>query len=179
MSSERLTPAQMRQLEDQVSQADDVRLYRRTLALLMWGRGTSVTEIATLLQVRRQSVYNWLASYTSTSDPARLRDAARSGRPPYWTDQIEALLADAIATPPDQLGFLAVNWTVPLLQDHLEHACSIRFSDDTIRRALHRLGYVWKRYRYVLDEDPDLEKKTPYSGSTARFAATECGACPR
>jgi transposase len=172
MSSERLTPAQMRELEDQVSQTDDVRLYRRTLALLMWGRGTSVTEIATLLQVHRQSVYNWLASYTSTSDPARLRDAPRSGRPPYWTDQIEALLADAIAIPPDQLGFLAVNWTVPLLQDHLERAGTIRFSDDTIRRALHRLGYVWKRYRYVLDEDPELEKKTPYSGSTARFATT-------
>ena len=82
------------------------------------------------------------------------------------------LLADVIATPPDQLGYLAVNWTVPLLQDHLERACSTRFSDDTIRRALHHLGYVWKRYRYVLDEDPDLEKKTPHSWSTAQLAST-------
>jgi transposase len=179
MSSERFTPAQMQQLEDQLIQADDVRLYRRTLALLMWGRGTSVTEIATVLRVRRQSVYNWLASYTSASDPARLRDAVRSGRPPCWTSQTEALLADAIASAADQFGYLAVNWTVPLLQDHLERACSIRFSDDTIRRALHHLGYVWKRYRYVLDEDPDLEKKTPYSWSTARLATTECRACGR
>ena len=82
MNSERLTPAQMQQLENQLTQTDDVRLYRRTLALLMWGRGTSVSEIATVLQVRRQSIYNWLATYTTTSDPSCLRDAARSGRPP-------------------------------------------------------------------------------------------------
>jgi len=169
----------VRQLEDQLTQADDVRLYRRTLGLLMWGRGTSVTEIATLLQVRRQSVYNWLATYTTTSDPARLCDAVRSGRPPRWTSETEALLADAMAVPPDQLGYLAVNWTVPLLQDHLERACDLRFSDDTIRRALHHLGYVWKRYRYVLNEDPDLEKKTPHPCSSARLASTQCGAGPR
>lgn len=179
MSSERFTPAQMQQLEHQLLQTDDVRLYRRTLALLMWGRGSSVTEIANLLQVRRQSVYNWLASYTTTSDPACLRDAVRSGRPRRWTSQTQAFLADTIATPPDQHGYLAVNWTVPLLQDHLERESSTRFSDDTIRRALHRLGYVWKRYRYVLDPDPDLEKKTPYSWPTARLASTQCGAGPR
>jgi transposase len=179
MSSERFTPAQMQQLEDQLTQTDDVRLYRRTLALLLWGRGTSVTEIASLLQVRRQSVYNWLASYTSTSDPACLRDALRSGRPPQWTSQTEALLADTIAVPPDQLGYLAVNWTVPLLQEQLERESSTRFSDDTIRRALHRLGYVWKRYRYVLDPDPHLEKKTPYSWSTARLTSALCAAGPR
>jgi transposase len=179
MSSERFTPAQIQHLEHQLAQTDDVRLYRRILALLLWGRGSTVTEIATLLQIRRQSVYNWLASYTTSSDPACLRDAARSGRPPRWTSQTEALLADTIVVPPDQLGHLAVNWTLPLLQDHLERACSTRFSDDTIRRALHRLGYVWKRYRYVLDEDPDLEKKTPHSWSTARLASTQCGAGPR
>jgi transposase len=142
-----------------LTQTDAVRLYRRTLALLMWGRGSSVTAIAMMLQVQRQSLYNWLASYTSTSDPTCLRDALRSGRPPRWTSHTETLLADAIALTPDQLGYLAVTWTVPLLQDHLEGISTTRFSDDTIRRALHRLGYVWKRYRYVLDEDEDLEKK--------------------
>ena len=179
MSSERLTLAQMQQLEDQLTHTDDVRLYRRTLALLMWGRGASVSEIASLLQVHRQSVYNWLTSYTSSADPACLRDALRCGRPPRWTTQTEALLADTIAVPPDQKGYLAVNWTVPLLQDHLEQESSTRFSDDTIRRALHRLGYVWKRYRYVLEPDPDLEKKTPDSWPTARSASTMRGAGPR
>jgi transposase len=179
MSHERLTPAQMQQLERQLARTDDVRLYRRTLALLMWGRGSPVAEIASLLSVRRQSVYNWIAIYTQTHEPQSLRDGERPGRPPRFPAQFEARLADLIAVPPDQLGYLAVNWTVPLLQDHFKHECGTTFSDDTIRRALHRLGYVWKRYRYVLDPDPELEKKTPDSWPNPRFRSTQCGAGPR
>jgi hypothetical protein len=33
-------------------------------------------------------------------------------------------------------------------------------SDETIRRELQRLGYVWKRGRYELEPDPEEEKKT-------------------
>jgi transposase len=104
-----------------------------------------------------------------------LRDGERSGRPPHWTAQFEARLADLIAVPPDQLGYLAVNWTVPLLQDHFKRESAATFSDDTIRRALHRLGYVWQRYRYVLDEDPLREKKTPDSWSNPRLRSTQRG----
>ena len=171
MTSKRLEPAQMQQLERQLVQTDDVRVYRRTLALLMWGRGSAVAEIASLLNVRRQSVYNWIATYLHSGDPACLRDSERSGRPARWTAQIETRLADLLGVSPDQLGYLAINWTVPLLQDQLERDTQVQFSDDTIRRALHRLGYVWKRYRYVLAPDPDLEKKTPDSWSTAGFTA--------
>jgi len=109
MSSERFRPVQTQQLERQLMQTDDARLYRRTLALLMWGRGTAVTEIATLLQVRRQSVYNWLASYTTTSESGAAPRCCTVRSPPRWTSETEALLADAIAVPPDQLGYLAVN----------------------------------------------------------------------
>jgi transposase len=176
MTSQRLSPAQMQQLERQLIQTDDVRLYRRTLALLMWGRGSAVAEIASLLHVRRQSVYNWIASYTQTSDPSRLRDQERSGRPPNWTEQTEALLAELLSVAPEQFGYLAVNWTVPLLQEQLERDTRVHFSDDTIRRALHRLGYVWKRYRYVLDPDPELEKKTAHSWPNPGLRARQCAA---
>ena len=179
MTSKRLTPRQMQQLEHQLVQTDDVRLYRRTLALLMWGRGTAVAEIASLLHVRRQSVYNWLASYKQMPDPACLRDAERPGRPRCWTEQTDTLLTELMLVPPDQLGYLAVNWTVPLLQGHLKRESGSHFSDDTIRRALHRLGYVWKRYRYVLEPDPELEKKTAHSRPNPRLAATQCGASGR
>lgn len=176
MTSQRLAPAQMQQLEGQLMQTDDVRLYRRTLALLMWGRGSAVAEIASLLHIRRQSVYNWIASYTHSSDPTRLRDRERPGRPPSWTSETEALLAELLSVSPEQFGYLAVNWTVPLLQEQLERDTGVHFSDDTIRRGLQRLGYVWKRYRYVLDPDPELEKKTAYSWPNPLLTATQCAA---
>jgi hypothetical protein len=52
-----------------------------------------------------------------------------------------------------------VNWTVPLLQEHLSRCTDRWLSDDTIRRELDRLGYVWKRFRSVLPPDSRREKK--------------------
>jgi hypothetical protein len=60
---------------------------------------------------------------------------------------------------PADLGYFAVNWTVPLLRDPLQMCLGKKFSDHTIRRGLRQLDYVWKRPRYVLETDPDREKK--------------------
>ena len=60
---------------------------------------------------------------------------------------------------PQDLGYAAVEWTVPLLQQRLRQRLGLRFSDHTIRQELQRRRYVWKRSRYALDPDPELEKK--------------------
>ena len=73
-------------------------------------------------------MYNWRASYSQAADPARLRDRERPGRPPSWTEQSEALLVELIAVSPDQVGYLAVNWSVPLLQEQLEPDTRVHFS---------------------------------------------------
>ena len=65
-----------------------------------------------------------------------------------------------LALPPQDLGCPHVSWTVPLLQEYLYRWGGRRLSDDTIRRELDRLDYVWKRFRYVLPPDPQREKKT-------------------
>src|SRR5262249_45501468 len=46
---------------------------------------------------------------------------------------------------PDELGYLAVNWTVPLLREHIEKEWGQRPSDEQVRLELRRLNYVWKR----------------------------------
>lgn len=79
------------------------------------------------------------------------------------------LLRTLMQTSPDRLGYFAVNWTVPLLQEQIDHTTGLRLSEDTIRRELDRQHYVWKRYRYVLDPDPDLEKKTFFEAAPPHF----------
>ena len=56
-----------------------------------------------------------------------------------------AVLRRALAHTPDALGYLAVNWTVPLLRKHIEKEWGQSPSDLQIRRELRRLNYVWKR----------------------------------
>jgi transposase len=168
---------QRRRLERQLRDAKDAALYRRTLALLEVARGRPVAEVAGALRVSRQSVYNWAAAYAAEYDPLALADGDRSGRPTVWTDDLRATLGAALARPPDRLGYPAVNWTTALLQEHLGHWCDRRPGANTIRRELHRLGYVWKRSRYVLDPDPEREKKTrhPAAGAGPGVAARPAG----
>jgi transposase len=141
------------------------------LALLELDRGKSVAEVADLLRVTRQSVYNWASAFAACPEPAALRDQYGVGRPSAWTQALETLLLAALEQRPDELGCAGLNWTVPLLRDYLQRTSGQGLSDDTVRRELDRLGYVWKRSRYVLPPDPQREKKTRVSAAAAGPAA--------
>jgi len=169
-----LTGRHRRQLERQLRKTHDVRLYRRTLAVLEYDRGQSIAEIARTLRVNRRSVHRWIHAYRESLDPESLRDEDRPGRPRRWSEECSEWLQAFLDHSPTELGYYAVNWTVPLLRDPLAMSTAHRFSDHTVRRALLRLGYVWKRARYVLAPDPEREKKTPNSPGNPPFAAAEC-----
>lgn len=126
-----------------------------------------------MLGVTRQSVHNWAAAFARETDPAVLRDEVRSGRPPLLDEQAESLLPFLMGRSPQDFGYLHADWTVPLLQQELERGLGLRPSDDTVRRRLQQLGYVWKRPRYVLDPDPEREKKTADSPADPGLAAAE------
>ena len=79
MEGLKLTWWQRRRLGKQLRETQDARLYRRTLAVLEIGRGRSIAEVAQGLDVTRQSVYNWTASYAQAHDPRALRGRAPPG----------------------------------------------------------------------------------------------------
>ena len=57
-------------LRRQLAETRDARLYRRTLAVLEFDHGRSAADIARMLGVTRQSVYDWVEAYTQDYDPA-------------------------------------------------------------------------------------------------------------
>lgn len=161
MDSRRLSAGERRRLAALVRRTRDKRQYQRGLAVLESDTGRSAAQIAQALHVSRQSVYNWTDEFCRTRDVQALADAPRSGRPRGWNRQTEVFLRALLRRTPQRLGYLATQWTVPLLQEQLRHSTGQCHCARTIRRGLHRLGYVWKRARYVLIPDPQREKKTP------------------
>ena len=156
-----LTAAQRQHLRAQLRQARSARLYRRTLAILEVDAGTSVTQVAESLAVSRQSVHNWLDAFLRDGTPEALNDRPRPGRPSLLTAPLRDWLRRALAHRPECWGYQAMNWTVPLLQDFLATYGGVRVSQDSLRCELHDQRRVWKRFRYVLQPDPEREKKTP------------------
>jgi transposase len=166
-----LSPAQRRQLECQLQETRDAGVFRRTLAVLEVANGRSVIEIARLLRISRPSIYQWLADYGTTHAPESLADHRGGNRPTVWTPERQAVLEASMAQPPDHFGYPAVEWTVPLLREHLARTGAASPSAASIRRQLRDLGYVWKRPRYVLDPDRDREKKDSYQARDPALAA--------
>jgi transposase len=173
MSKLSLTSYERRKLRQQLHDTNDARLYRRLLAVLQIDQGTPVSEVARLLQVSSQSIYNWIDRFGQGRQAALLADQERSGRPTLWTEERVAWLRALLASSPDRWGYFANDWTIPLLQEQLRYCTGPALAEDTVRRELHRLGYVWKRGRYLLDPDPELEKKTADSQKSPEFAAPE------
>ena len=163
MDEFRLTVAQRHRLRGELERTREVRVYRRLLAILEVDQGRSVSEVARSLEVTRQSVHNWLRDYRDQPLVESLQDQPRPGRPSLWNDSLREELRALLDQSPREHGYGANVWTVPLLQEHLRHETERSFGGRTLRRELHQLGYTWKRSRYVLAPDPELEKKTPDS----------------
>ena len=68
-------------------------------------------------------------------------------------------IGDVVGAP----GMAIVRRAVPLLRQQLATWDGRWLSEDSIRRQLHEMGYVWKRTRYELPADPEKEKKTAHS----------------
>jgi transposase len=178
MSSLHLTTPERRQLEQQLRDTADAGLFRRTLAVLEVVAGRPVAEVARVLRTSRVSIYNWVGAYERTRDPTSLADHRGGNHPTVWTEDLQAALTASLRRRPEDFGYQAVEWTVQLLCEHLGRWRGEDLSETSVRRQLHALKYVWKRPRYVLDPDPEREKKTPDSQG-GRGAAAALGGSVR
>jgi hypothetical protein len=81
---------------------------QRAQALLLLDENEGVTEIAQLLRVSRQTVYNWVERFQARrprAAPERLRDAPRDGRPATVGEIIDELLDGILETGPRHFGY--------------------------------------------------------------------------
>jgi transposase len=145
-------------LEQAARHSTDARQTRRALALLDLTDGQTPTQVAARYRVGRSTVYEWVARWNDAQRPKdeRLRDAQRSGRPADVRDAIAEVLGVLLPTAPTDHGYRHPVWTTPLLVAHLAREHQLVASETTVRRALHGLGYRWKRPRFVLSRrDPN------------------------
>lgn len=157
----RLSKEDRTDLEAALRRARRTREWRRLRAILLWDAEQSVAAIATTLQVSDSSVYNWLASWRSEGVRG-LAEAVHPG-PAYRLDAAGMAWLDALLrSDPQDAGYVLTGWTIPALQTEATKA-GYALSEHTLRRAVWRLGWRWKRPKFVLGRpDPDYtQKKRP------------------
>ena len=157
MSQWKLNEAEQRQLLEMLQRTHDAREYQRMLAVLECGRGKSKSAVARALNVSRHSVQNWVSRYRRSTLPTALRDAPKSGRPRKADEAVETLVQALMAISPEHCGYHATHWTLSLLLDQVLQNLDRQCCEKTIQRCLTRLGYVWRRPRFV--RAPELQSK--------------------
>jgi transposase len=132
------------------------RVSRRAHVLLLAAAGWSVRDI-------RDATFTSFDLITDTL--RRFRHEGVSGacppespRPlPRWAKQLATWVATR--TPAD-FGYFRRRWSCETLAEVLAWEAGVRVSGETVRRVLHRLGYVWRRPRPVVGPvDPDHDAK--------------------
>lgn len=156
-----LTPTEHTELEAAAATEPRVRRWKRYQAILLRADGQTVEAVAATLRCSVASVYAWTAAWRQAG-VAGLQEGPHGGGKPRLGTEGETVLTERLAADPQAHGHQATGWTVPLLRTELA-AAGYAVGERTIRRALHRLGYRWKRPRYVLGRpDPAYaEKKRP------------------
>lgn len=153
-----LTDQERAALEAAAAAERRVRRWKRYRAVLLRAEGMTVAAAAAALRCSQASVYGWTARWRRAG-VAGLREGDHGGGQVKLDRTGEALLAERFGSDPQQRGYQTTGWTVPLLRTELAQA-GYGVSPRTIRRAIHRLGYRWKRPQYVLGRpDPDYEAK--------------------
>jgi putative transposase len=127
--------------------------------VLLAAEGRSPTEIARILFCSRTTVYAVVGRFIQEGRAA-FNDRERRGPKPLLeqsaNEYIERLLEEG---PPTEHGWLRSRWSCKLLALELFKERATRLSRETLRRALHRLGFRWRRPRPAPPKKDSEEQK--------------------
>jgi putative transposase len=121
--------------------------------LLLCAAGRTPTEIATFLFCSRSSVYRIVNAYQAypLDTPVAHPTPKAVWLSPSLCRSLTALLKKA----PAAYGWCRTRWSCATLTAQLQVQRGIEVSSSTMRRWLHRLGWVWKRAQLIArDDDP-------------------------
>lgn len=135
------------------------RVAERARLVLLSARGYTVPDLCRLFETTDDTAYKWFDRFDEEG-PGGLFDRERTGRPREIDGDDERELERLLERAPHEKGYDFTTWTVPLLSSHLKERMGLEVSDDTVRRALGRLEFVWRRPRWAIDyEDPDYQER--------------------
>jgi len=147
-----LTTYTRRQLEKILRHPASASQLRRAQAILWVDDGEPVSGVAQRLRTSRQNIYHWIDRLQrhDGSVAQRLADSPRSGRPATQAEVLDRVIPELLKTDPREQGYPATGWTNRLLRDYLQRHYHLKVGHQSIREAIRRARYRWKRPRYVL-----------------------------
>jgi transposase len=132
-------------------------IFRNCVIIVMTHFGDTIAEIAERLGCGTESVVRIRREYRHRG-LAALKPQKPPGRPSRATLGFIEAMKEAVASNPQDLGYGFSTWSTKRLEAHLKKMTGTGFSEDQLRRLLHRHGYSVQRPKQTMkgkrDERP-------------------------
>ena len=148
---------QRQKLEQIMKHPPSGRQLKRAQALVWVDEGEEISAVARRLRISRQIVHQWMRRVQQDAEwlSRQLGDAPRSGRPARKAALVDETVPDCLESDPQARGYQVNGWTNGLLRTEVQRQHHVKVSHQTLREAIQRAGYRWKRPRYVLARRPE------------------------
>lgn len=143
-------------------------VFRNCLIILKSDSRDTIASIAedlgcgtdTVIRVRRLYRQEGVAALVPIKPPGRKSKA---------TPEFLQAMKQAVETHPLTLGYGFSNWSVVRLAEHLAKTTGIRFSDDQLRRLLHKQGFSVQRPKHTMKGKRDEKAYRKARGQLQRL----------
>ena len=151
-------PDEQRESLEKARRIRTSNLSERCLAVLLSDRGQSVPLIAESIGRHEHTIRSWLKAYLCDGIEG-LKNTPPPGRTNRKENEALISLQPVLAHHPSEYGYLEAGWSTNLLVDYLSRQ-GLEASESTVKRALKRGGWVYKRFAKTVPlEAPSSEEK--------------------
>lgn len=156
----RIDPQSLAEVRDVARRKSSSPVVWRARIVSAYFGGEKYRDLAQLFGCSQQTIARWVKRFRE-SGIAGLQDHARQTSGTGRRQKLLAVfLPETVHQSPRALGLAQDRWTLSALQDQCFEQTGERPSLESIRRALKRFGYSWKRAkRTVTSPDPEYEAK--------------------
>ena len=144
-----------------------IREVQRANILLRYSEGMPITEIESMIQVSRPTIYKWIEKALALGIEEGLKDKYHRPKEPVITEEAKAWVINLACKKPKDLGYAAEIWTRKALAEHARkygpesgHDCLKKAAKATIQRILEEHPIRPHKMAYYLERrDPEFDQK--------------------
>ena len=133
----------------------ELRLIKRIHALLSIIDGKTVSEVAELLNLSLQTVYNYISALLLKRLDSLVYKQP-PGRPSKLSKTQRKVLAKVLEQGPEKAGYDCGGWDTVLIQDLIYTRFGVEYNPHYVAELLKNIGFSWQKARFVSDHLEDV-----------------------
>ena len=133
----------------------ELRLIKRIHALLSIIEGKAVSDVAELLKLSTQTLYNYISAFVLKRLDSLVYKRP-PGRPRRLTKTQRQVLAKLIERGPEKAGYDCGCWDTVLIQDLIYTRFGVEYNPHYVAELLKNMGFSYQKARFVSEHLADV-----------------------